>query len=234
MPPDHDAKTTFPAIAPAWHTAIVLAVLAAISSLSAYSQALVPAPSHSHISLYLSGIIWEWLMVAFIWLGLRLRKVRMRDVIGGSWPRWFSILRDLGIAILYLLVANLALGILGRALKATPNRALRSIFPHGHLELAIYLLLTITAGFCEELIFRGYLQRQFAAATKSAGVALVLQGIAFGASHGYQGWKYMIIIAVYGCFFGLLAHYCKSLRPGMIAHFLQDSVLGLAASRLIK
>ena len=225
----------YPAIAPAWHTIIVLAVWAAISYLSGYSQTLVPGGGHrSHVPTYTGAIIWEWLMVAFNWCGLRLRKVRMRDVIGGRWPSWLSVLRDIGIALLFVFVSNIALGLIGQLLKATPNRALRSIFPHGHLEVALYLFLTVTAGFCEEIIFRGYLQRQFAAATKSAWAALVLQGFAFVASHGYQGWKYMLVIAVYGCFFGLLAYYCRSLRPGMIAHFLQDSVLGLAARHFMK
>jgi membrane protease YdiL (CAAX protease family) len=34
----------------------------------------------------------------------------------------------------------------------------------------------------------------------------------------------MCIIAVYGFMFGWLARWRKSLRPGMIAHTLQDSV----------
>ena len=34
----------------------------------------------------------------------------------------------------------------------------------------------------------------------------------------------MLIIAVIGTMFGLLAHRCRSLRPGMVAHFLQDSI----------
>jgi CAAX protease family protein len=225
----------FPTIAPAWHTVVVLAVLAAISSLSAYSQTLVPVGGpRSRVPTYAGAIIWEWVMVAFIWVGLRLRHVRMRDIIGGRWLRWYSVFRDIGLAVLFLFLSNVVLGLIGQLLKAKPNSALRNIFPHGHLELTLYLLLTVTAGFCEEIIFRGYLQKQFAALTKSAGVALVLQGIAFGASHGYQGWKYMLIIAVYGCFFGLLAHYARSLRPGMIAHFLQDSVLGLAARHFMR
>lgn len=222
-------------MAPAWHTLVVILVLGAISAMGARSQSLGPGPSpSSHVAMYTGAIVWEWLMVAFIWFGLRLRQVHMRDLIGGHWPRWYSVLRDLGLAVLFLFLANLALGLLGQLLKAKPNSALRSIFPHGHLELALYLALTGTAGFCEEVIFRGYLQKQFAALTQNAWAGLILQGIAFGAAHGYQGWKYMLIIAVYGCFFGLLAYFCRSLRPGMMAHFLQDSVLGLLARHFMR
>ena len=33
----------------------------------------------------------------------------------------------------------------------------------------------------------------------------------------------MLILGVYGCLFGLLAHRTRSLRPGTIAHALQDA-----------
>ena len=41
----------------------------------------------------------------------------------------------------------------------------------------------------------------------------------------------MGVIAVYGCLFGLLALWRKNLRPGIIAHILQDSLAGLVLSR---
>jgi membrane protease YdiL (CAAX protease family) len=45
----------------------------------------------------------------------------------------------------------------------------------------------------------------------------------------------IIIISVYGVLFGLLAAWRKSLRPGMIAHFLQDGVGGLLlAARVLR
>jgi uncharacterized protein len=93
--------------------------------------------------------------------------------------------------------------------------------------VTVHLLLVITAGLCEEVIFRGYLQRQFTALTQATIGGIVIQGIVFGASHGYQGWKYMLIITVFGIMFGLLAHWRRSLRPGIISHVLQDGVGGL-------
>jgi membrane protease YdiL (CAAX protease family) len=38
----------------------------------------------------------------------------------------------------------------------------------------------MTAGFCEEAIFRGYLMQQFSARTKSAILGVILQGAVFG------------------------------------------------------
>ena len=94
--------------------------------------------------------------------------------------------------------------------------------------------MSLTAGFCEELIFRGYLQRQFAALTNSVWAAIVLQGLSFGAAHGYQGWKLMVVIAVYGSLFGVLVQWRRSLRPGMMTHFIQDGLWGVVAGYLMR
>ena len=176
----------------------------------------------------------EWGLTGFIWLGIRGRGVRMVELIGGRWPSLWAVLRDLGIAALFLIASNLVLTALTHVLKATPGRGIRAIFPNGPTEVALFVMLALTAGICEEILFRGYLQRQFAALTKSAAAGLTLQAIAFGAAHGYQGTKHMCIIAVYGCLFGLLAYWRRSLRPGMMAHFIQDSVGGLVGRHLLK
>lgn len=73
------------------------------------------------------------------------------------------------------------------------------------MENAAYLGLTVTATFCEELIYRGYLQRQFTAWTGSLSIGVVCQGIVFGASHAYLGRAMVLVVVVYGCLFGLLA-----------------------------
>jgi membrane protease YdiL (CAAX protease family) len=101
------------------------------------------------------------------------------------------------------------------------------MMPQTPSEAILWILVSLTAGFCEEVIFRGYLQRQFSALTRSFVGGIGLQAIAFGLSHGNQGWKLMLLITVYGACFGLLAHWRRSLRPGMLAHALQDIAGGL-------
>ena len=225
-------ETGLRAIAPAWHTAVVLLALFGLSALGARQQGL-PSIGHGHVAGYLTVITFEWSLTAFIWFGIRRRGIDMRELIGGSWPSARAVLRDLGIAVLYLVAASLVLQGLGYLLKVTSTPGVLSLFPNGLIEDVFWVMLSLTGGICEEIFFRGYLQRQFAALTKSTAAGLILQGVAFGASHGYQGWKYMCVIAVYGCFFGLLAYWRRSLRPGMTAHFVQDAVGGLLGGRLM-
>jgi hypothetical protein len=99
--------------------------------------------------------------------------------------------------------------------------------PHGIAESVLWVLLSISAGISEELVFRGYLQRQLTAFTGRASLALFLQVAIFGVAHGYQGVRNCLAIAIYGALFTLLALWRRSLRPGMISHAWTDIAGGL-------
>lgn len=216
-------------IAPTWHTIVLVLFIAIASATSALSHSLSPLGFRRGPAFgYLSVIVMQWLVVAFIWFGIRRRGLTIRELIGGAWPRWTAVLRDIGIAVVFLIVSGIILAATSRLLHASNREVAERLLPHTRVDVAVYLLLCATAGFCEEIIFRGYLQKQLTAWTGSATAGLLLQAIIFGAGHGYQGPRLMAVIAVFGCLFGLLAQWRRSLRPGMIAHFLQDSSALLA------
>jgi uncharacterized protein len=214
---------------------IVLLVLLGFSFLGAHQRNIPGISAYGRSGGYLLAMLMEWCLTAFIWYGVKRRGGELRDLVGGRWARFTDFLRDLGIAIAFMVVCGFGLinGV-AHLLKAKTPPGIRNLLPQSPKEIALYLLLALTAGFCEELIFRGYLQRQFAALTHAASGGIVFQGIVFGAAHGYQGWKLMVAIAVFGITFGLLATWRRSLRPGMIAHFLQDGVAGVLGRHLIR
>jgi len=216
-------------IAPAWHITAVLLVMLGISLVGA--RVALPAifGSHGRAARYVLAMVVEWATVAFIWWGLSLRGARLSDLVGGSWARRIDVLRDLGIGIAFIVIFGGAVQVLTSLLKAAPPQALSAMMPQTPFEMILWVPLCLTGGFCEEVIFRGYLQRQFSVLTHSLVGGIVLQGIAFGLSHGYQGWKLMSVIAIYGACFGGLAHWRRSLRPGMLGHALQDTAGGLLA-----
>lgn len=216
-------------IAPTWHTIVLVLFIAIASATSAHSHSLSPLGFRRGPAFgYLSVIVMQWVVIAFIWFGVRRRGVTLRGLIGGTWPGWTAVLRDLGIAVVFLIFSGIILAATARLLHASNREVAERLLPHTRGEVTVYLVLCATAGFCEEIIFRGYLQNQFRAWTGSATAGLLLQAIIFGAGHGYQGFRLMAVITVFGCLFGLLAQWRRSLRPGMIAHFLQDSSALLA------
>jgi membrane protease YdiL (CAAX protease family) len=104
------------------------------------------------------------------------------------------------------------------------------LFPRGAVEITLWIALSVTAGVCEETIFRGYLQRQFIALTKNIPAGILLSAAAFGAAHAYQGFRRVVLIGMYGAMFGVLAHWRRSIRPGIIAHAWQDALIGALTS----
>jgi membrane protease YdiL (CAAX protease family) len=88
-------------------------------------------------------------------------------------------------------------------------------------------------GVAEELVFRGYLQRQFTAWARGAvATGVVFSAVAFGAAHGYEGIRSMFLLALFGAFFSLLALFRRSLRAGIFAHAWHDVFAGLMVSFL--
>src|SRR5438309_9284925 len=166
------------AVAPAWHTVILLLIMLGLSLAGPRSHNMPGVAAHGRARGYVTVIIMGWAMVAFIWYGVRRRGISMRDLIGGRWTRWADFLRDFGIAIGFLIVSGLVLNGLGHLLKAAPNDAIRNLLPQNRTEIVLALMMALTAGFCEEVIFRGYLQRQFAALTHATAGGILLQGIA--------------------------------------------------------
>jgi membrane protease YdiL (CAAX protease family) len=124
-------------------------------------------------------------------------------------------------------IAAIAMGMgHGGSLDET-RRNIGFLTPDSGLEIAMWICLSATAGFCEELIFRGYLQKQFTRLLRSRWLALPAVSVIFGLGHGYEGAQRMVLIALLGFALGLISIARKSLRPAMIAHTLQDTISGL-------
>jgi membrane protease YdiL (CAAX protease family) len=128
-----------------------------------------------------------------------------------------------------LIVVTIAVGRNSAGLET-----IKALAPHSGAEFICWVALSITAGFCEELVFRGYLQKQLFAFTGKIWLAVALQAMLFGFIHLYQSWRGAVSITVYGVLFGVLAVMRKSLRPGMIQHALQDSAVGVIIRLLSK
>lgn len=230
--------TTSKAIAPAWHTILIAAVMLGISFLGAQKEH--QSVTHwQRVSMYLVTMAAEWLAVAFVFWSVRKHnRITIRELIGGRWNKPEDALLDLALGAGFLVVSMLVLGLLGLALglakQTSDAQKLAFLAPRGLLEVLLWVGVSSTAGFCEEVIYRGYFQRQISAWTNFAWIGLVGQGILFGFSHGYEGPKRMLLIALFGMMFGAVALWRKSLRPGMITHTGYDVVAGMALRMITK
>ncbi len=95
------------------------------------------------------------------------------------------------------------------------------------LSLALYgiLVTSLTAGICEELVWRGYLQTRLQS-WFSPGVAITIQAILFGFWHGVS--IHAVFTAIFGFIFGFTYMKTQRLSPIMVSHWLGD-VIGFSA-----
>ena len=224
-------------LAPWWHTALLIAVLL-FASLSG-TRGRHPLAEHSKLPQYLWGMAWEWLLLGFTWLGIR-KRITLSELIGGRWASMEDFFLDVVYAGTFWICALVVLGAGAKLLRLddagkieSMRKQLGFLTPGTTLELTVWFCMSATAGFCEEIIFRGYLQRQFAAIANSMLAGVLLSAIVFGASHGYEGVPRMVLIGLFGLMFGLLAWWRKSLRPGMMAHAWHDAFSG-AVLRMLR
>jgi membrane protease YdiL (CAAX protease family) len=222
-----------PLVAPLWHTAVVLGVVVVISALGSGRQHVIGS-SRARLAQYVFTLCWEWAMLAFCLWGTRKTGVGFRQLLGGRWREIEDVLVDVAIAFVFWIGAMIALSLMARAVHLGDGsrlddvrRQLGFLVPRGTREVVLWIALSITAGVCEELIFRGYLQRQFTALAGNNLVGILASALVFGVAHGYEGAKRMLLIGVFGVMFGLLAYFRRSLRPGMMAHAFHDALTGL-------
>ncbi|MBO0746110.1 MAG: CPBP family intramembrane metalloprotease, partial [Candidatus Dormibacteraeota bacterium] len=95
--------------------------------------------------------------------------------------------------------------------------------------------LSITAGICEELLFRGLLPALLAALLHepSPWLVILLAAAAFGAAHAYQGVTGVVVTAILGAVLGFIYLGTGSLFLVMVLHALIDARVGLLPARAL-
>jgi uncharacterized protein len=220
-------------VGPVWHTVVFIVVTLALTGYQAHEQPKIQTLQlRNRAPLYLVMIGFELLMLLYVWLGVRSTGTKVRDIIGGRWKNFGDFWTDAAIAmgfwcVVFAMLIAMSL-MLGK--NSAGTEAVKALLPRTYAEMVLWVCLSVTAGFCEEFIFRGYLQRQFLALTGRPELAVAFQALIFGAAHLYQGWRGAVAITVYGALFGALAAWRKSLRPGMMQHAAQDTFSGLIGS----
>ena len=179
--------------------------------------------SHSQaIPIYLTAIVMDWALFYYCWAGVHRRGGSLWSLSGGRWTSWRGVAADLAIALPFWIVWEGVAYAVATLLGPSSAKTVESLLPHSLLEILLWSATCVTAGICEEIVFRCYLQRQLHALGGSIAAAVACQGVIFGIFHGYQGWKNVITISVLGILFGLLAAWRKNLRANMIVHAWAD------------
>lgn len=188
------------------------------------------SPQHTRAFLkfcfVLTAFLWICFSIALVGIR-RCGRINWQEVVGAGWNRWQTVIRDLGIACATLF-AMVVIGNLSNVVLAPLQRdtaAFRSMVAQNSVEALAFLTAALTAGFVEEFVFRGYIQRQCQALCGNTLLASALQVIIFTQGHFYQGWTRLAPVLLIGTLLTTVALWRKTLVPGMIAHGLGDGLV---------
>jgi membrane protease YdiL (CAAX protease family) len=215
------------------HLAVLSAILLGIAAVGylALSHPAAGTGSVAGAALYLPLLAAEWALFLYMRMGMKRRGVAIADLISARPLSLRTMLIDmlLGLALLglWLAVEYLFDGLAG----APSSPAVQRLLVRNIADVPLWVALALSAGFVEELVFRGYMQRQFAALLRRPLWGVAAQAVLFGVTHGYQGALPVLRITVFGLIFGFAAFGRRSLVPGMVAHAAVDVIGGLAALR---
>lgn len=131
-----------------------------------------------------------------------------------------------GLLVLQMIVVQRSPEKLGQVLEQL--EPVESVLPHNARELRAFGWLSITAGICEELLYRGYLIAYFASMV-SLWPAAGLAAAAFALAHAYQGGAGVIKTGAVGAIMGALYLLSGSIWGAMLLHAIVDITSGRIA-----
>lgn len=188
-------------------------------------------------ALYTQAMALQWglaALTAALWIGQR----RPWDALG-LLPRATPL--SLGVTLLAVVVAALLMLQARRvsaddhALAAVLPRLerIRRMLPHDGGELRRFVALSLTAGVCEEILYRGFLM-WYLGGWLGPAPSLALAAVIFGIGHSYQGWRGVLVTGLAGAVFGAVYLLAGSLLPAIILHAAGDIHSGLIAHAALR
>jgi membrane protease YdiL (CAAX protease family) len=148
---------------------------------------------------------------------------------------WGLIGVTAGLLIVVLIIAHQERSAGEEAYAGVRRRVshIERMLPHDARELRWFSAVAITAGVCEELLYRGYLI-WYLHHWMSLALAVAAAAIIFGVGHFYQGPRGMFLTACVGAFLAAVYLVSGSLVAAMVIHALMDLHSGRVTYRAFR
>jgi hypothetical protein len=245
-------------VGPLWMAAGIFLLFVTYTALGTIRHIIVADTGNSvpHVVTYLSQILGTWLLLAATIATVYHRRQFLREcLLDGARPWSTEIARGFTVFVIVLACAGIVGGLfyfasqrlwlfnsVSHLMESTNHRlslkhGAELLGPASGVDLLFWALVSLSAGICEEIMFRGYLLRQCIAALRrlslsqdaSAAVAVVLTAAIFGAVHLYEGAGSVLTIGFLGACYAIAALRFGNLRAVIVAHSLQDLIAGIVA-----
>jgi uncharacterized protein len=214
-------------IAVPWHGRIRLRELLAKPSVG----------ERERILLYLSTIAFQWIAAGVAAWRAWAHGFGLSELgLASATPPWVvgivAISGTAGISALQWI--NLRrLGRTARTPKVLRAIAER-ILPQSRREFGPFLGLAVTAGICEEFLYRGFAMAAVSRAGLPAWAVVAVTSTLFGLAHLYQGRGGLLGTTLLGLLFGSVRIAYHSLVPVIFWHIAVDVVAGIGGPRYLR
>ncbi|MBK5256005.1 MAG: CPBP family intramembrane metalloprotease [Vicinamibacteria bacterium] len=110
----------------------------------------------------------------------------------------------------------------------------RLFAPTNRRERFMWVILSLSAGIGEELVWRGALPALLATLSGSLIPAIVLSVVSFALAHAIQGLRSVLAIGTIAVAFHAVMFISGSLYVGMVVHFVYDVIAGLTYAKFAR
>jgi membrane protease YdiL (CAAX protease family) len=226
MPWDFWLIFLFLGIVVPWRGAVRLKKLLALPSVSIKEK----------LVLYGSTMAGQWVITGFVaWRalarGLSSGALGLSRLSGAS-----AIMGSIALA----LIAGALHWFNLRRVGKSPGRAAElmralagRILPVHPAELFPYFALAVTAGVCEEFLYRGFAMGALVRVGLPAWGVVILTAVLFGLAHAYQGRSGILGTFVMGILLGVVRLAYDTLVAVIMMHAVMDLVAGIAGPRYL-
>jgi len=198
--------------------------------------ALPRVSSMERLTLYASTIAFQWFAVAVVawraWahgfaasqLGLTMHdrtRILVASIVGAATIaslQWLNLRR----------VGRIPVKARG-SIQALAER----ILPQSKVELLPYIALAITAGLCEEFLYRGFAMAVLFHVGLPPWIVVLGSSVLFGLAHSYQGRGGIVMTLLIGLILGTSRIAYGSVVPAIFWHSAVDVVAGTAGPRYL-
>jgi len=197
--------------------------------------ALPSVDTKEKLSLYAATIGFQWVLAGLVGWRAITRGLLISEM-GLTASGWFQVTSGVLGGIVIGAFQWLNLRRIGRMEGAAPDflrKLAKRLLPVNLVEFLAYSALAITAGVCEEFLYRGF---ALAVLTKCAfpiWLTVVITSTLFGLAHAYQGRAGILSTGLFGGVLAIARLGLGSLVPVMIWHAGLDLAAGIAAPRYL-
>jgi membrane protease YdiL (CAAX protease family) len=198
--------------------------------------ALPGVESKDKLALYAVTIAFQWVLAGVVAWRAIIRGLTPQDMGLGHQP-WLGVV--LAGAVGATLIGGLQwlnLRRIGKLEGDAPDllrKLAYRLLPVSLVEYLPYSALAITAGVCEEFVYRGFGIAALSRAGVPVWLAVIMSSILFGLAHAYQGRSGILSTGIFGVLLAIGRLWLGSLVPVMMWHAGLDLAAGIAAPRYL-